>query len=80
MIYSAENLLNKVEEYGFLPFFKNGIPGYSAEEMCPPELWFTDKEGLGNGKVRWQKAAGAFMGNSSTGKRDLSAKSGFPTL
>ncbi len=38
MIYNAEDLLNKVEEYGFLPFFKNGIPGFSVEEMCPPEL------------------------------------------
>lgn len=45
MIYNAEDLLKKVDEYGFLPFFKNAIRGFSIEEMCQPELWFTDQDG-----------------------------------
>lgn len=37
---SAEDIVKLVEEIGFLPFFSNGIPGFSVEECCPPELWF----------------------------------------
>ncbi len=33
-------------ELGFLPFFKNSIPGFSIAERTPPELWFAkDREG-----------------------------------
>jgi len=33
-------------ELGFLPFFKNSIPGFSIAERTPPELWFAkDVEG-----------------------------------
>ena len=39
---SVAELLEAVEEYGFLPYFKNSIEGFSIEEMCPSELWFTD--------------------------------------
>ena len=45
MIRSIEEFLTTVEEYGFLPFFRNKIPGFSGEEMCPPELWFTEQDG-----------------------------------
>lgn len=41
-IRSAEDLDNLVLEYGFLPFFRNDIPGFSVEEHTPPELWFAD--------------------------------------
>lgn len=44
MIHSAEDIVRLVRETGFLPFFRNGIPGYSLEECTPPEIWFSDKE------------------------------------
>lgn len=44
-ITSPEILSEYVQKYGFLPFFKNSIPGFSVEEKCPPELWFTDVPG-----------------------------------
>lgn len=31
-----------VVKMGFLPLFKNGVEGFSIEEMTPPELWFAD--------------------------------------
>lgn len=37
-----QDLEKLVQEMGFLPFFRNGIPGFSVEEFTPPELWFTD--------------------------------------
>lgn len=32
-------------EWGFLPFFRCGIPGFSIEELIAREYWFTDEEG-----------------------------------
>jgi len=39
LLRSSDDLIAAVEEYGFLPFFRNEIPGFSIEELCPPELW-----------------------------------------
>lgn len=39
---SADDIVNLVQEIGFLPFFANHISGFSIEECCPPELWFSD--------------------------------------
>ena len=30
-------------EAGFLPLFTGDIPGFSVEDFCPPELWFSDE-------------------------------------
>ncbi len=42
---SPEAIRKTVEDLGFLPFFRNEIPGWSIEEHTPPELWFTDRPG-----------------------------------
>ena len=39
---SAEAIASLVQRIGFLPFFMNEIEGFSIEENCPPELWFSD--------------------------------------
>ncbi len=39
-VASAEDLVQRVEELGFLPFTYCGIPGLSVEELTPPEFWF----------------------------------------
>ncbi len=41
-IRSADDLIRLVEEIGFLPFWKNEIAGFSVEDCCAPELWFSD--------------------------------------
>ena len=41
-ITSYHELEELVLEYGFLPFFKNQIQGFSVEEHTPAELWFSD--------------------------------------
>ena len=51
-LHSADDLIAAVEEYGFLPFFQNEIPGFSVEELCAPELWFVRKTlWLGCGRI-----------------------------
>ena len=39
-IRSPEDMEALVREWGFLPFFKNEIRGFSIEEHTPPELWY----------------------------------------
>ncbi len=39
---SPEAIAQAVNEMGFLPFFANEIDGFSIEENCPSELWFSD--------------------------------------
>lgn len=41
-VRSPEDIITLTEEVGFLPFFRNHIPGFSVEECCPRELWFSD--------------------------------------
>ena len=41
-IHSPEELTALVEQVGFLPFFAHDIKGFSIEECCPPQLWFSD--------------------------------------
>lgn len=44
-IRSFQELINWINEVGFLPLFRNEIEGFSAEEHTSPRFWWTgDKE------------------------------------
>lgn len=62
---SRQQVLQQVLEWGFLPFFKNTIEGFSIAEHTPEELWFTDNEGPWEWKGpvigEWQCAYGKFF-------------------
>ena len=53
VIERQEQIEQLIREWGFLPFFKNGISGFSIEEMTPPDLLFGDDFPmvLGDGKA-----------------------------
>lgn len=42
LFYSADDVVEKVNEVGFLPLFACGLRGFSVEEHTPAELWFAD--------------------------------------
>ena len=44
-IRTKQDLVDAVENYGFLPLFQNSIRGFSVEEHATPSAWFS--EGLG---------------------------------
>lgn len=48
-IHSHRELINWINEIGFLPLFKNGIEGFSAEEHTSNLFWWTGSRTLGNG-------------------------------
>lgn len=44
-ITSKEDIIDAIETFGFLPYFRNAIPGFSLEEHIHPSLWFSDEIG-----------------------------------
>lgn len=40
LFHSRQQVLQRVLDWGFLPFFENGIEGFSIAEHTPEELWF----------------------------------------
>ena len=51
-LHNWEQLEHMVLKWGFLPFFRNEVAGFSVEEMTPRHLWFSD-EGL-DGPWEWK--------------------------
>ncbi len=41
-IGSMKELMELIDEMGFVPFFTNDIPGFSIEEHIGPGCWYTD--------------------------------------
>ena len=76
---SPEDIVALTNELGFLPFFASKIPGFSVEECCPPELWFSENA---DGPWEWKGPAarsgqcvyGKFFG----GKAGFISKEWFP--
>jgi hypothetical protein len=71
-LYDIEKLTLR---YGFLPFFKCCIPGFSIEEMTPDELWFSDTT---EGPWEWKGPVIA-LGTVAYGKF-FRGKAGFVSL
>ena len=78
-IRSAGDMEALVQQWGFLPFFKNEIEGFSIEEHTPPEWWFGDSDG-GEGWGPWDwKGPVARTGSCAYGKF-FRKKAGFISL
>ncbi|SFR85439.1 hypothetical protein [[Clostridium] aminophilum] len=40
-LHMVQDAINYINEIGFLPLFKNDIPGFSLEEQTVPEYWWS---------------------------------------
>jgi hypothetical protein len=45
-IRTMDDLCRAVQKYGILPFFANSIKGFSIEENCAPEAFFSNEPGV----------------------------------
>ena len=67
IIERQQQVENLIREWGFLPFFKNSVKGFSIEEMTPPDLLFGDEYLQGpwgwKGPIiaKWEAAYGKFF-------------------
>lgn len=55
-VHNAQELTALVEELGFLPLFRCGVPGFSLQEATPSEYWF--QEGV-DGPWEWREQLAA---------------------
>lgn len=46
IIKTKEDLINAVHRVGFLPLFRNSLPGFSVEDHVDPSVWFTGEPGV----------------------------------
>ena len=56
---SPEDLVNRVRDLGFLPLFRNSVPGFSVEEMTFAPDWWTGNEQIDPWEWRRLLADGA---------------------
>lgn len=76
---SPEDIINLVQEIGFLPFFKNPISGFSVEDCCPPRLWFAgDVEGPWEWKGPVARSGKCVYGKFFSGKAGFVSVGWFP--
>ncbi len=78
-VTSAEAMLETIRELGIVPFFSNIIPGYSIEELTPPENWFDTQENLTYTPWDW-KIPCVQSGEIAYGKFLLGGKAAFATV
>lgn len=82
IIERQEQVERLIRVWGFLPFFKCGIEGFSIEEMTPPDLLFGDDFNNGpwgwKGQIiaGWESAYGKFF----KGKAGFVSLEWFPDL
>ena len=78
MIKEKADLVEAVNDLGFLPFFANSIPGFSIEEHIDPKLWFTEKEGPWEWKGPVIRETGCAYGKFFEKKAAYISKEWFP--
>ncbi len=44
VVRTYDDLKNAITELGFLPFFKNSVPGFSLEEHVHPDAWYHQRD------------------------------------
>ncbi len=84
-VRTPEDIAGLIEYFGFFPFFKNRIGGFSLEERTPPELWFEDDgEGHENGVWDWKSTVisdtGCAYGRFAAGKACFVSREWYPDL
>ena len=45
-IQTQKDLIEAVQSFGFIPLFRNSLPGFSVEEHVLPRVWFSGESGV----------------------------------
>lgn len=77
---SPEAIRETVERLGFLPFFRNEIPGFSIEEHTPPALWFSEQPGPWEWKGPVASSESCVYGKFFRGRAGFISRDWFPVF
>lgn len=70
-------MCDAIRSAGIIPFFRGPVPGFSIEELTPPEHWFASSDELGP----WDwKIAAVQSGDIAYGKFLCGGKAAFATV
>lgn len=76
-ITSPEAMCDAIRAAGIIPFFRGPVPGFSIEELTPPQHWFASSDELGP----WDwKIAAVQSGDIAYGKFLCGGKAAFATV
>lgn len=79
VVRDADSMYRAIRRFGIIPFFENGVPGYSIEELTPPEFWFDGDDGAALGPWDW-KIDVVQRGDIAYGKFLCGGKAAFATI
>ena len=77
-INSRNDLIKAINEYGFMPYFKNSVEGFSIEEHISPKYWFSEEEGAWEWKGSVIRETGCAYGKFFEHKAVYISKEWFP--
>ncbi len=79
-VRTCDDLAALVAGIGFLPFFRNSVPGWSLEENIDPAVWFTSEDGPWEWKGWLARAQRCVYGKFYLGKAAFVSLTCFPDL
>lgn len=77
-IQTKQDLIDAVEKLGFLPLFKNSLPGFSVEENVEPCIWFGSDPGPWEWKGPVIRETGCAYGKFLEHKAVFISRESFP--
>ena len=77
-INSRNDLIKAINEYGFMPYFKNSVDGFSIEEHIDPKYWFSEESGAWEWKGPVIRETGCAYGKFFEHKAVYISKEWFP--
>lgn len=78
IIRTKQDLVDAVENYGFLPLFQNSIHGFSVEEHAAPSAWFSESPGVWEWKGPVVRETGCAYGKFFERKAAFISAAWFP--
>ncbi|MBQ4245228.1 MAG: hypothetical protein II702_09965, partial [Clostridia bacterium] len=80
LIETKQDLIDAVNDYGFVPLFRNSVPGFSVEEHVSRRAWFSSEEGVWEWKGPVIRETGCAYGKFFENKAVFVSRECFPDL
>ena len=78
LISTQRELEEAVQTLGFLPYFRNSVPGFSIEEHAAPRIWFSAEPGAWEWKGPVIRSTGCAYGKFFENKAVYVSREWFP--
>jgi hypothetical protein len=80
LIKTKQDLIDAVNDYGYVPLFRNSVPGFSVEEHVSRRAWFSSEEGVWEWKGPVIRETGCAYGKFFENKAVFVSRECFPDL